>query len=102
MCSNLRRLPPVSHNKQICSLRENSDREHTVKRSPGGSHVMLLAVALLPFVCALILFGYFFSRFAGEQDTPEIADAMRQMNQAKVIPFPEQEPEKRKSLAAGA
>ena len=63
---------------------------------------MLLAVTLFPFVCALILFGYFFSRFAGEQDTPEIADAMRQINQAKIIPFPEPQPEKRKSLAAGA
>ncbi|GEM_PF-3949283 len=63
---------------------------------------MLLAVTLFPFICALILFGYFFDRFAGEQDTPEIADAMRQMNQAKVIPFPEPEPERTKSMAAGA
>ncbi len=63
---------------------------------------MLLAVTLFPFICALILFGYFFDRFAGEQDTPEIADAMRQMNQAKVISFPEPEPERTKSMAAGA
>ena len=63
---------------------------------------MLLAVTLFPFVCALILFGYFFNRFAGEQDTPELADAMRQMNRAKVIPFPEPQPEERKSMAAGA
>jgi hypothetical protein len=63
---------------------------------------MLLAVTLVPFICALILFGYFFERFAGNQDTPEIADAMRQMNQAKIIPFPEPQPEKTKSMAAGA
>lgn len=63
---------------------------------------MLLAVTLFPFVCALILFAYFFGRFAGEQDTPKIVDAMRQMNYAKIIPFPEREPEKPKSFAAGA
>jgi hypothetical protein len=63
---------------------------------------MLLAVTLFPFICALILFGYFFSRFAGEQDTPEIADAMRQMNRAKVLAFPEPQPEKNRSMAAGA
>ena len=63
---------------------------------------MLLAVTLFPFVCALILFAYFFGRFAGEQDTPEIVDAMRQMNYAKIIPFPEPEREKPKSFAAGA
>ena len=63
---------------------------------------MLLAVTLFPFICALILFGYFFDRFAGEQDTPKLANAMHQMNQAKIIPFPEPHPEDRKSLAAGA
>ena len=63
---------------------------------------MLLAVTLFPFICALILFGYFFDRFAGNQDTPEIADAMHKMNQAKIIPFPEPQPESRKSMAAGA
>ena len=63
---------------------------------------MLLVVSVFPFICALILFAYFFGRFAGEQDTPEIADAMRQMNDAKIIPFPEPEPEKSRSLAAGA
>jgi len=63
---------------------------------------MLLAVTLFPFVCALILFGYFFDRFAGEHDTPVIAHAMHQMNGAQVIPFPEPEPEKPRSLAAGA
>lgn len=63
---------------------------------------MLLAVSLFPFICALLLFAYFFDRFAGEQDTPKIADAMRQMNHAQVIPFPEPHPEKPKSLAAGA
>jgi hypothetical protein len=62
---------------------------------------MLLVVSLFPFACALFLFAYFFDRFAREQDTPEIADAMRQMNSARVIPFPEP-PEKAKSLAAGA
>ena len=63
---------------------------------------MLLAVSLVPFVCALILFGYFFDRFSGEQDTPEIADAMRQINHAQIIPFPEPTPEQSKSFAAGA
>lgn len=63
---------------------------------------MLLVVTLFPFACALVLFAYFFGRFAGEQDTAKLADAMRQMNYAKIIPFPEPEPEKPKSLAAGA
>lgn len=49
---------------------------------------MLLVVTLCPFVCALILFAYFFGRFAGEQDTAKLADAMRQMHYARVIPFP--------------
>jgi len=49
---------------------------------------MLLVVTLCPFVCALIVFAYFFGRFAGEQDTAKLADAMRQMNYAKIIPFP--------------
>ena len=49
---------------------------------------MLLAVTLFPFVCALILFAYFFGRFAGEQDTAKLADAMRQMNYARLISFP--------------
>ncbi|HJW98834.1 MAG TPA: hypothetical protein VJ453_01675 [Terriglobales bacterium] len=63
---------------------------------------MLLLVTLVPFVCALVLFAYFFDRFAGRQDTPELADAMRQINHAKVVPFPEPQPERTKSLAAGA
>ena len=63
---------------------------------------MLLAVSIFPFACALVLFAYFFGRFSGEQDTPEIADAMRQMNRAKIIPFPEPSPEKPKTFAAGA
>ena len=63
---------------------------------------MLLLVSVFPFVCALFLFAYFFDRFAGDQDTPEIADAMRQMNQAKIIPFPEPNPDKARSFAAGA
>lgn len=49
---------------------------------------MLLVVMLFPFVCALILFAYFFGRFAGEHDTARLADAMRQMNRAKIILFP--------------
>lgn len=49
---------------------------------------MLLVVTLCPFVCALVLFAYFFGRFAGEQDTAKLADAMRQMNYARIIPFP--------------
>lgn len=63
---------------------------------------MLLLVSVFPFVCALFLFAYFFDRFSGEQDTPEIADAMRQMNHAQVIQFPDPQPERAKSLAAGA
>jgi hypothetical protein len=63
---------------------------------------MLLLVSVFPFVCALFLFAYFFERFSGDQDTPEIADAMRQMNQAQIIPFPEPNPDKAKSFAAGA
>jgi hypothetical protein len=63
---------------------------------------MLLLVSVFPFVCALFLFAYFFDRFAGDQDTREIADAMRQMNQAQIIPFPEPNPERTKSFAAGA
>jgi hypothetical protein len=63
---------------------------------------MLLLVSVFPFVCALFLFAYFFDRFAGDQDTPEIADAMRQMNHAQIIPFPEPNPEREKSFAAGA
>jgi hypothetical protein len=63
---------------------------------------MLLALSVFPFVCALILFAYFFGRFSGAGDTPEIIDAMRQMNDAKIIPFPDPQPEQSKSLAAGA
>jgi len=63
--------------------------------------VVLLVVSIFPFACALFLFAYFFDRYAGDQDTPEIADAMRQMNEAKVIPFPEP-PEKSRTFAAGA
>ena len=62
---------------------------------------MLLAVSVFPFACALILFAYFFDRYSGEEDTPEIADAMRQMNQSQIIQFPEP-PKKSKTLAAGA
>ena len=64
--------------------------------------MLLAAVSVFPFACALFLFAYFFDRFAGEQDTPEIADAMRQMNRAQVLLFPDPNPEKPKSLAAGA
>jgi len=49
---------------------------------------MLLVVTLCPFVCALILFAYFFGRFSEEQDTAKLADAMRQMKYARIIPFP--------------
>jgi len=61
---------------------------------------MLVLASLFPFVCALLLFAYFFDRFAGEEDTPEIASVMHQMNQAQIIAFPEPQPEK--SLAARA
>jgi hypothetical protein len=62
----------------------------------------LVAVTIFPFLCALILFAYFFGKFAGKEDTPEIASAMRQMNQAQIIPFPEPQPEKARVQAAGA
>lgn len=62
---------------------------------------MLLAVTLFPFVCALILFAYFFGRFAGEQDTAKLADAMRQMNYARIIPFPGMEGRKVESPIDG-
>ena len=62
----------------------------------------LVAVTIFPFLCALILFAYFFGKFAGKADTPEIASAMRQMNQARIIPFPEPQPEKAKAQAARA
>jgi hypothetical protein len=63
---------------------------------------MLLVVSIFPFACALILFAYFFERFSGEQDTTKIADVMRQINHAQIIPFPEPTPDKSKSFAAGA
>ena len=63
---------------------------------------MLLAVSIFPFLCALFLFAYFFDRYAGNQETGEITETMQQMNRAKVIPFPEPQPEKPKSIAAGA
>jgi hypothetical protein len=63
---------------------------------------MLLVITLFPFLCALVLFSYFFGKYAGKEDTPEIADAMQQMNQARIIPFPEPQPEKPKVRAAGA
>ena len=62
---------------------------------------MLLAVTVFPFACALILFAYFFDRYSGEEDTPEIVDAMRQINRVQIIQFPEP-PEKSKTFAAGA
>ena len=64
--------------------------------------MLLVAVTILPFLCALILFGYFFGKFAGKEDTPEIASAMRQMNQAQIIPFPGPQPESAKAKAASA
>ncbi|PYY13319.1 MAG: hypothetical protein DMG61_13720 [Acidobacteria bacterium] len=63
--------------------------------------MLLVAVTIFPFLCALILFAYFFGKFAGREDTPEIASTMHQMNQARIIPFPEL-PEKARSRAAGA
>jgi hypothetical protein len=63
---------------------------------------MLLVVTIFPFLCALILFAYFFGKFAGKADTPEIASAMRQMNQAQIIPFPDPQPERAKTSAASA
>jgi len=63
---------------------------------------MLLVVIVFPFLCALILFAYFFGKFAGKEDTAEITSTMRQMNQARIIPFPEPQPERAQSRAAGA
>lgn len=64
--------------------------------------MLLVAVTIFPFLCALILFAYFFGKFAGKADTPEIASAMRQMNQAQIIPFPGPPPDKVKAQAASA
>jgi hypothetical protein len=64
--------------------------------------MLLVAVTIFPFLCALILFAYFFGEFAGKEDTPEITSAMRQMNQARIIPFPEPQPDNVKARAAGA
>jgi hypothetical protein len=61
---------------------------------------MLLVVTIFPFLCALILFTYFFGKFAGKSDTAEIAGAMRQMNQAQIIPFPGPRPEKAQAASA--
>lgn len=69
---------------------------------PGRPLAMLLVVSLVPFVCALFLFGYFFDRFFGKEDTPDIASVMHQMNQARIIPFPEPQPENKQAKAAGA
>ena len=63
---------------------------------------MLLVVTIFPFLCALILFTYFFGKFAGKSDTSEIVGAMRQMNQAQIIPFPGPQSEKAKAQAASA
>ena len=62
--------------------------------------MLLVAVTIFPFLCALVLFAYFFGKFAGNADTPEIASAMRQMNQAQIITFPGPQPEKAKAASA--
>jgi len=62
--------------------------------------MLLVAVTVFPFLCALVLFAYFFGKFAGKQDTPEIASVMRQMNQAQIIPFPGPRPKKANAASA--
>jgi hypothetical protein len=64
--------------------------------------MLLVAVTIFPFLCALILFAYFFGKFAGKEDTPEITSIMRQMNLAQIIPFPEPQPESAKAKTASA
>ncbi|PYY00185.1 MAG: hypothetical protein DMG64_11560 [Acidobacteria bacterium] len=64
--------------------------------------MLLVAITVFPFLCALILFTYFFGKFAGKSDTPEIAGAMHQMNQARIIPFREPQPDNARARAAGA
>ena len=64
--------------------------------------MLLVAVTIFPFICALVLFAYFFGKFAGKDDTPEIASAMSQMNLAQIIPFPGPQPEGAKAKTASA
>ena len=59
---------------------------------------MLLVVSVVPFACALILFSFAFDRFMGSSDTPDIANAMRQMN----VDSQSAQSERPKKLAASA
>jgi hypothetical protein len=59
---------------------------------------MLLVVSVVPFACALILFSFAFDRFMGSSDTPDIANAMRQMN----VDSQSAQSERPKELAASA
>jgi hypothetical protein len=59
---------------------------------------MLLVICLVPFACALILFTFGFDRFMGSSDTPDIANAMRQIHSDSQLT----EAETPKKLAASA
>jgi hypothetical protein len=61
---------------------------------------MLLALCLLPFACALILFVAAFDRFMGSTDTPDVAGAMHEMNLSNANAVAEPLPTK--SFAASA
>lgn len=60
---------------------------------------MLLVVSVVPFACALILFSFGFDRFMGSCDTPDLADAMRQINHSD-LQSSEAEPEKKMAASA--
>jgi hypothetical protein len=61
---------------------------------------VLLALSLIPFACALILFVVAFDRFMGATDTPDVAGAMREMNLPDANASAESRPIK--TFAAGA
>jgi hypothetical protein len=61
---------------------------------------VLLALSLIPFACALILFVVAFDRFMGSTDTPDVAGAMREMNLPDASAAAESRPSK--TFAAGA
>jgi hypothetical protein len=61
---------------------------------------VLLALSLIPFACALILFVVAFDRFMGSTDTPDVAGAMREMNLPDTNAAAESRPSK--TFAAGA
>ncbi|MBV8521106.1 MAG: hypothetical protein JOY71_03060 [Acetobacteraceae bacterium] len=60
--------------------------------------MMLVAVTVFPFLCALFLFAVGFDWLMGSSDTPEIAGTLQQMHEGDGAPA-EVAP---KTMAAGA